>query len=98
MPEAGQVIPRRRQGEAARRDLPALAFHIVEAANWAHVRREGLMSARSLLAANGLPAVCGWRPRNLTLPDGRLIRDQKPMRPADLARCLDAPAVARQLV
>lgn len=89
MPDAGQAIPRDRQKAA--RDLPAIAFHIVEGANWAHVQREGLISARALLAANGLPATCGWRAATLVLPDGRVIRDQGPMRPTDLARCLDAP-------
>lgn len=89
MPDAGQVTPRGRR--EAMRDLPAIAFHIVEGANWAYVQREGLISARALLAANGLPAACGWRPGNLALPDGRVIRDQKPMSPAAMARCLDAP-------
>lgn len=89
MPDAGQVIPRDRR--EAMRDLPAIAFHIAEGANWAHVQREGLISARALLAANGLPAACGWRSGNLALPDGRVIRDQKPMPPTALARCLDAP-------
>lgn len=91
MPDAGQAIARGRRGEAARRDLPEIAFHIVEGANWAHLRREGLMSACALLAANGLPAACGWRQETLILPDGRAIRDQRPMPPAALARCLDAP-------
>lgn len=91
MPDAGQVIPRGRQREATQRDLPEIAFHIAEGANWAHLRREGLRSARDLLAANGLPAACGWRQETLILPDGRAIRDQRPMPPAALARCLDAP-------
>lgn len=91
MPDTGQVIPRSRKREAAQRDLPEIAFHIVESANWAHLRRDGLISARALLAANGLPAACGWRSGTVTLPDGRVIRDQKPMPPAALARCLDAP-------
>ncbi|MBR0647167.1 DUF7002 family protein [Plastoroseomonas hellenica] len=89
MPDAGQAIARDRRGEATRRDLPEVAFHIVEGENWAHLRREGLMSARDLLAANGLPAACGWRQETLILPDGRVIRDQRPMPPAALARCLD---------
>lgn len=81
--------PRPARRGAAPRELPDIAFHIVEGANWAHVRREGLKSAHALLAANRLPGHCGWRSGSLPLPDGRLIRDQRPMPPSALANCLD---------
>lgn len=81
-------------------DLPAKAFHFVDAANWPAVRQQGLCSTDELLRRGAFgteveASVRAHRPEGVTLPDGRYIRDQRPMPPGALARCLDpglAPA------
>lgn len=80
--------------------LPAKAFHFVDRANWAAVQAQGLCSTEALLNRGAFgpeveAAVRAHRPQGVTLPDGRYIRDQRPMPPQALARCLDpglAPA------
>ena len=80
--------------------LPAEAFHFVDQANWAAVQAQGLCSTDELLRRGAFggdveAAVRAHRPLGVTLPDGRYIRDQRPMPPQALARCLDpglAPA------
>jgi len=71
-------------------------FHLAEAANWPAIRREGLLSAQTLLARPGMSQeIRKHRPQSLHLPGGVLVRDQSPMPPGALARCLDpglAPA------
>ncbi|WP_307654901.1 DUF7002 family protein [Variovorax paradoxus] len=81
-------------------NLPAKAFHFVDAANWAAVQQQGLCSTDELLRRGAFDTevealVRAHRPEGVTLPDGRYIRDQQPMPPRALARCLDpglAPA------
>ncbi len=77
--------------------LPAHVFHLVEASNWPSVQRRGLLSARRLLEEAGPPGrpsdaggaqAARHRPDHLVLADGTLIRDQAPMPPSALARCL----------
>ena len=75
--------------------LPARAFHIADAENWPAIQRLGLFSTARLIARDGLKGdaalpFAGHRPRGLRLPSGALIRDQGPMPPAALGRCLDA--------
>jgi len=76
------------------RTLPSVVYHLAEAANWPSIRRHGLLSASALLAASGLRdderrrLEHGWRPAHTRLPDGVEIRDQRPMPPAALHRCL----------
>ena len=80
--------------------LPAEAFHFVDRANWAAVQAQGLCSTEELLNRGAFgpeveAAVCAHRSQGVTLPDGCYIRDQRPMPPQALARCLDpglAPA------
>jgi hypothetical protein len=70
------------------------AFHMAEAANWPPIQRDGLHSASALLERAGL--VGEERARleryqrvtHTVLPNGVQIRDQGPMPPAALARCL----------
>ncbi len=70
-------------------ELPAAAYHFVDAHNWPSVQREGLLVARSLLSRNGEDESGSWRPGLTTLPDGSLLRDQAPARPEALRNCLD---------
>ena len=72
--------------------LPSTAVHFVDASNWPAVQREGLRTAASLMRAAGVDesAHRRFRPSGEVLPSGAYIRDQKPMPPATLARCLDA--------
>ncbi|MGH7905346.1 MAG: DUF7002 family protein [Candidatus Binataceae bacterium] len=67
------------------------AYHLVNASNWPSVRNHGLMSARRLLkiyAAKEHDAARRHRPRSRRLASGVLIRDQRPMPPKALMRCL----------
>jgi hypothetical protein len=70
--------------------LPSLLFHLAEAPNQRSIEQLGLLSAGDLIERAGLPTVrCEkHRPHRLILPNGVVIRDQKPMPPATLERCL----------
>ncbi|OQW31468.1 MAG: hypothetical protein A4E19_07570 [Nitrospira sp. SG-bin1] len=74
--------------------LPTCIYHLAEAANWPSIQRDGLQSARRLMRAAGLPRAEQnrlERTQRLThtiLPTGVHIRDQHPMPPAALDRCL----------
>jgi hypothetical protein len=68
-----------------------IAYHLVDASNWASVQNHGLMSARLLMEVCGAieyGASRRHRPANLRLASGVLIRDQRPMPPKALMRCL----------
>ncbi|WP_420969090.1 DUF7002 family protein [Bradyrhizobium sp. B120] len=76
----------------ATRALPVAVYHLVDAANWDRVRRDGLKCTADLIGRDN--AACGeHRPRAIAAPDGSYIRDQAPMPPSALARCLDPPLV-----
>ena len=75
--------------------LPArLVYHLADAANWDSIKRLGLLSASRLMDLAGLPAAqregieCAQRRASITLPTGAVLRDQVPMPPAALLRCL----------
>ena len=75
--------------------LPNLAFHIADAENWSAIQRIGLHSATALIARDGLSAeearpFASYRHQSMRLPSGAMIRDQRPMPPSALGRCLDA--------
>jgi hypothetical protein len=74
------------------------AYHLLDASNWASVRTHGLMSARRLMKVCGgteyTPSV-NHRPTSLRLPTGVLIRDQRPMPPRALMRCLRSGLIPR---
>jgi hypothetical protein len=74
--------------------LPERAYHLAHAENWDSIRRTGLHSAAALIARAGLGASAArrftaYRDRAMRLPSGEWLRDQCPMPPAALARCLD---------
>jgi hypothetical protein len=67
------------------------AYHLVDASNWASVQKHGLMSARLLMEVCGgiePGAYRNHRPNSQRLASGLLIRDQRPMPPKALTRCL----------
>ncbi|WP_201388415.1 hypothetical protein [Ktedonobacter sp. SOSP1-52] len=73
--------------------LPSTIYHIAEEGNWPFIQQYGLLSAQALLEQVSLPTqkrslLEQQRTESLTLPRGILIRDQKPMPPTALARCL----------
>jgi len=74
--------------------LPARVYHLAEASNWPAIQREGLHCASTLLDRAGIvgKARRRWeqeqRPEHAALPNGAWIRDQRPMPPDALARCL----------
>jgi hypothetical protein len=75
--------------------LPAQAFHIADAENWDSIQRTGLHSTTALIAREGLGAgearpFATYRDKGMRLPSGAVIRDQCPMPPPALMRCLDA--------
>ena len=70
------------------------AFHLADAENWPLIEREGLLSTDALIKRCGLRGKSAepyraYRDRGLQLPSGAWIRDQRPMPPAALERCLD---------
>ncbi len=69
-------------------------YHLADAENWPSIERRGLLSATRLLELSGLSiddqACIGKQQRraSLTLPSGAVLRDQVPMPPSALTRCL----------
>lgn len=81
------------------RSLPPLVFHMVDEGNWASVAQRGLRSASSLIdelrdAEQRASLKRTYRPSTLVLQTGCRLRDQRPMPPQCLARCLDQPLQA----
>lgn len=70
------------------------AYHMAEAANWPAIQRDGLCSASALMDRAGLVGSerdaleRDQRRTQVTLTSGARLRDQRPMPPAALARCL----------
>jgi len=69
-------------------------YHLADAENWASIQRLGLLSASRLMSLAGLTEVqrkrieYAQRPASVTLPTGAVLRDQVPMPPVALLRCL----------
>ena len=69
-------------------------YHLAEAENWPSIQRDGLFSTRALLERTGIGSSLRdsvereHRPTRTILSSGLVIRDQKPMPPAALQRCL----------
>ena len=74
--------------------VPQIVYHLIEASNWPFIEEEGLLSASALLRMSSLSSEevesieCNQRPQRVVLPDGRILRDQKPLPEAALKRCL----------
>lgn len=71
------------------------AYHLADAENWPLIQRDGLLSTNALIARDELRGKSAepyrsYRSERMQLPSGAWIRDQRPMPPAALARCLDA--------
>lgn len=79
-------------------DLPvwkhSRIYHMTHASNWTSIQQYGLLSTSSLLSLAGLDGDERYylerrqRLRALRLPNGALIRDQLPVSPDALERCL----------
>jgi hypothetical protein len=75
-------------------NVPPFVYHLAEAENWPSIQRDGLFSTRVLLDRTGIDGSMRavlereHRPQRTILPNGLIIRDQKPMPPAALQRCL----------
>jgi hypothetical protein len=69
-------------------------YHLTEASNWPSIQQHGLLSTSRLLDLAGLEGTDRYeierrqRREGLTLPNGAVIRDQTPIPPAALTRCL----------
>ena len=74
--------------------LPDRIYHLAEASNWPLIQRDGLLCASRLLDAAGLVGASRnrlMREQRLVhteLPNGVRIRDQRPMPPTALEKCL----------
>jgi hypothetical protein len=70
-------------------------YHLAEAYNLRSILKHGLMSTERLVGMTQIPEperkaiLRGHRPGNVRLSDDVLIRDQRPMPPAALAKALD---------
>ena len=75
-------------------NIRPFVYHLAEAGNWPSIQRDGLFSTCALLERAGISgsnrAVIEreHRPKRTILSNGLVIRDQKPMPPAALERCL----------
>ena len=75
-------------------NIHPFVYHLAEADNWPSIQRHGLFSTRALLERTGIHGSIRaalereHRPKRTILPNGLVIRDQKPMPPAALERCL----------
>ncbi len=82
------------QREAMRMRRLTRAYHMAKAANWPAIQRDGLHSARALLDLAGIAGKererleRRQRVTHTVLPNGVQVRDQRPMPPAALERCL----------
>jgi len=69
-------------------------YHLADAENWPSIQRDGLFSTRALLERAGISASIRdavereHRPKRIILSTGVVIRDQKPMPPTALQRCV----------
>lgn len=74
-----------------RRGVAAIGqlYHLAEAANMPGIRAHGLLSTARLAERAGVPdrerVLRTHRPGHVVLPDGVMIRDQRPMPPTQLA-------------
>ncbi len=74
--------------------LPAHAYHLADAENWPSIQRVGLHCATALIRHAGLRGAAArpfsfHRAESPVLPSGVRLRDQSPMPPSALERCLD---------
>lgn len=73
--------------------LPDFVYHIAEQSNWASIKRHGLLSTSALLDLTGLKGTVrkpyeAHRADYMELPGGLWVRDQRPMPPSALKKCL----------
>ncbi|MCW5622262.1 MAG: hypothetical protein KIS79_14240 [Burkholderiales bacterium] len=73
--------------------LPDHVFHLADAENWRSIQRHGLHSTVALIRLAGLVehearAFRDYRAERMRLPSGAVIRDQRPMPPSSLQKCL----------
>lgn len=74
--------------------LPSSLYHLADVTNWPSIQQHGLLSTSALLDLVGLQGKereqveHQHRAQEITLANGIVIRDQKPMPPATLERCL----------
>lgn len=74
--------------------LPRCIYHLADAANWLSIQQYGLLSTSALLDLSGVQGrereqiEQQHRAQQVTLVNGTIIRDQKPMPPTTLERCL----------
>jgi hypothetical protein len=86
--------------------LPPRLYHLADAENWESIQRYGLLSTTALLDLAGITGSDRervertHRPHLIALANGTIVRDQKPMPPAALDRCLQGitPAEWYQLL
>ena len=75
-------------------NIRPFVYHLAEAENWPSIQRDGLFSTHALLERAGVDGSIRsavereYRPTRTILSTGLVIRDQKPMPPAALQRCL----------
>lgn len=81
--------------------LPDHVFHLADMENWLSIQRHGLHSTIELIRQAGLVehearAFRDYRAERMRLPSGVVIRDQRPMPPSSLQRCLQEGLTPRE--
>lgn len=75
-------------------NLPPVIYHLAESCNWESIKKQGLLSTCNLVNASELEEkdkhtiLTTQRIESVILPNGTLIRDQIPMPPNSLEKCL----------
>jgi hypothetical protein len=88
------IAPVRPSVRSMRPQPPIRVYHLAEASNWPAIERHGLHCTSALLDLAGVDRKARarlerqQRREGEVLPSGVRIRDQRPMPPAALARCL----------
>lgn len=83
-----------RKDAGALTTLPRSIYHLADAVNWPSIQRYGLLSTSALLDLAGVQGSererieRQQRFQQITLPNGVIILDQRPMPPSALERCL----------
>jgi uncharacterized protein DUF7002 len=76
------------------RNVQPFVYHLADVENWPSIQQHGLLSTCALLDRIGMEGASRagiereYRPYRTVLPTGLVIRDQRPMPPAALQRCL----------
>jgi hypothetical protein len=97
MSDPNPALGAARSIEGALDRLPAVVYHLTHAGNGPSIARVGLHPAAVLMRAAGVDGsgASAYRSQTVALTGGIFLRNQRPMPPKALSRCLDPPLTPR---